>query len=125
MLAHLIEKAGPDVSRAAGDYGTRFVAAAGMVNLLAMLDAYGIALGRRTDGFSYGPRRKNPLSGEWRPALEPFRQHVAFALLFRWHWDVSRSGQRQKGRVKYAAWSFALFIGVALAIAWLMYPFSR
>jgi hypothetical protein len=30
-----------------------------------------------------------------------------------------------EGRLKYAAWSFALFIGVAFAIAWLMYPFSR
>jgi predicted membrane channel-forming protein YqfA (hemolysin III family) len=47
VIAHLIEKAGPDVSRAAGDYGTRFVAAAGLVNLLAVLDACGIAMGRR------------------------------------------------------------------------------
>ena len=47
VLAHLVEKAGPDVSRAAGDYGTRFVAAAGIVNVLAMLDAYGIVAGRR------------------------------------------------------------------------------
>jgi hypothetical protein len=47
-LAHLVEKTGPDVSRAAGDYGTRFVAAAGLVNLLSTLDAYGIASGRRS-----------------------------------------------------------------------------
>lgn len=47
VIAHLIEKTGPDVSRAAGDYGTRFVAAAGIVNLLAVLDVCGIALGRR------------------------------------------------------------------------------
>lgn len=47
VLAHFVESAGPDVSRAAGDYGTRFVAAAGLVNLLAVLDAYGIAVGRR------------------------------------------------------------------------------
>jgi predicted membrane channel-forming protein YqfA (hemolysin III family) len=47
VLAHLVEKAGPDVSRAAGDYGTRFVAAAGLINLLAILDAYGIAVGWR------------------------------------------------------------------------------
>jgi TM2 domain-containing membrane protein YozV len=47
LLAHLVEKAGPDVSRAAGDYGTRFVAAAGLINLLTLLDAYGIAMGRR------------------------------------------------------------------------------
>jgi TM2 domain-containing membrane protein YozV len=47
ILAHLVEKTGPDVSRAAGDFGTRFVAAAGLVNVLAVLDAYGIAAGRR------------------------------------------------------------------------------
>jgi hypothetical protein len=47
ILAHFVEKAGPDVSRAAGDYGTRFVGAAGLVNLLTVLDAYGIAAGRR------------------------------------------------------------------------------
>ncbi len=46
-LAHLVEKSGPDVSRAAGDYGTRFVAAAGIVNLLAMLDAYSVSGGRK------------------------------------------------------------------------------
>jgi predicted membrane channel-forming protein YqfA (hemolysin III family) len=47
VLAHLVEKAGPDLSRAAGDYGTRFVAAAGLVNVLSVVDAYGIAVGRR------------------------------------------------------------------------------
>jgi hypothetical protein len=30
-----------------------------------------------------------------------------------------------RGSIQYAAWSFALFVGVGLAIAWLMYPFSR
>jgi hypothetical protein len=45
VLAHFFEKTGPDVSRAAGDYGTRFVAAAGIVNLLSVLDAYRIAAG--------------------------------------------------------------------------------
>ncbi|MGH9563605.1 MAG: hypothetical protein ACRD3S_19300 [Terracidiphilus sp.] len=28
-------------------------------------------------------------------------------------------------RIKYAAWTFALFLAVGLGIAWLMYPFSR
>jgi hypothetical protein len=28
-------------------------------------------------------------------------------------------------RIKYAVWSFALFLGIALGVAWLMYPFSR
>jgi hypothetical protein len=46
-LAHFFESAGPDVSRAAGDYGTRFIAAAGIVNLLGVFDAYEIATGRR------------------------------------------------------------------------------
>jgi hypothetical protein len=48
FLARFFESAGPDVSRAAGDYGTRFIAAAGIVNLLSVFDAYEIALGRRT-----------------------------------------------------------------------------
>ncbi|MGB8523366.1 MAG: DUF6677 family protein [Candidatus Acidiferrales bacterium] len=48
FLSRFFESAGPDVSRAAGDYGTRFIAAAGIVNLLSVFDAYEIALGRRT-----------------------------------------------------------------------------
>ncbi|HWZ96402.1 MAG TPA: hypothetical protein VN025_01440 [Candidatus Dormibacteraeota bacterium] len=28
-------------------------------------------------------------------------------------------------RLKYAAWSFFLFVIVGVAIGWLMYPFSR
>jgi len=47
FLPRFLEAAGPDISRAAGDYGTRFVAAAGLVNLLAVLEAYGIASGWR------------------------------------------------------------------------------
>jgi hypothetical protein len=47
FLPRLLEAAGPDVSRAAGDYGTRFLAAAGVVNLLGVLDAYRIACGRK------------------------------------------------------------------------------
>jgi hypothetical protein len=47
-FSHLFEAAGPDVSRAAGDYGTRFIAAAGVVNVLAVLDVIEIATGRRS-----------------------------------------------------------------------------
>jgi len=47
FLARVLESAGPDLSRASGDYGTRLIAAAGIVNLLGVLDAYGIARGRR------------------------------------------------------------------------------
>lgn len=28
-------------------------------------------------------------------------------------------------RIRYALWSFALFVVVGIGIAWLMYPFSR
>ncbi len=37
----------PDVSRAAGDYGTRFFATAGVLNLLFAIEAYEIACGRK------------------------------------------------------------------------------
>lgn len=47
-LARFFERAGPDVSRAGGDYGTRFIAAAGVVNLLGVFDAFEIAAGRRS-----------------------------------------------------------------------------
>lgn len=47
MMGRVFEHAGPDVSRAAGDYGTRFIAAAGIVNVLAVFDAHEIASRRR------------------------------------------------------------------------------
>lgn len=47
LLAHVIERGGPDVARAMGDYGTRFIAGAGIVNLLGICDAYEVARGRK------------------------------------------------------------------------------
>jgi hypothetical protein len=47
FLAKSLASAPPDVSRAAGDYGTRFFAAAGVLNLLCVLDAVDIASGRK------------------------------------------------------------------------------
>jgi hypothetical protein len=47
FVARSLEKAGPDVSHADGDYGTRFLAAAGVLNLLAALHAYEAARGRK------------------------------------------------------------------------------
>ncbi len=44
LLGRRMEWNGPDVSVAAGDYGTRFIAASGVVNLLCALDAYDIAV---------------------------------------------------------------------------------
>ncbi len=47
VAAQFLVSAAPDVSRAAGDYGTRFFAAAGVLNLLCVLDALNIASGRK------------------------------------------------------------------------------
>ncbi len=47
LLARAMESAGPDVSHSAGDYGTRFIATAGVLNLLAALHAYEAARGRK------------------------------------------------------------------------------
>ena len=33
--------------------------------------------------------------------------------------------RRPKERLKYAAWSFFLFLLIGIAIGWTMYPFSR
>ena len=43
FISQWFQKAGADVSRAAGDYGTRLIATAGIVNFLAAFDAYEIA----------------------------------------------------------------------------------
>jgi hypothetical protein len=46
FMAHQLQAAGPDVAHATGDYGTRLFAAAGMLNLLTVLEAYDIGRGR-------------------------------------------------------------------------------
>ncbi len=47
FLARALEPNGADVSHAGGDYGTRFLATAGVLNLLAVLHAYEAARGRK------------------------------------------------------------------------------
>ena len=47
FVARSLETTGADVSHAGGDYGTRFLAAAGVLNLLAALHAYEAARGRK------------------------------------------------------------------------------
>ncbi len=47
VLARGLERGGADVSHAQGDYGTRFLATAGVLNLLAALHAYEAARGRK------------------------------------------------------------------------------
>jgi hypothetical protein len=47
FLARSLERDGPDVSHARGDYGTRFLATAGVLNLLAALHAYEAARRRK------------------------------------------------------------------------------
>ena len=47
FLARALEVAGADVSHSQGDYGTRFLATAGVLNILAALHAYEAARGRK------------------------------------------------------------------------------
>jgi hypothetical protein len=47
LVAKSLETAGADVSRAQGDYGTRFLATAGVLNLLWALHAYEAARARK------------------------------------------------------------------------------
>lgn len=47
FAARSLEVDGADVSHAGGDYGTRFLATAGVLNLLAALHAYEAARGRK------------------------------------------------------------------------------
>lgn len=47
FAAKVFETAGPDIARAAGDYGTRFIATAGVLNVLFALDAYAVSIGEK------------------------------------------------------------------------------
>jgi hypothetical protein len=47
FMAKALERGGADVSHAGGDYATRFLATAGVLNLLAALHAYEAARGRK------------------------------------------------------------------------------
>jgi hypothetical protein len=47
FVARFLEHTGADVSHAQGDYGTRFLATAGVLNILAALHAYEAARGRK------------------------------------------------------------------------------
>jgi len=47
LAARALEGNGADVSHAGGDYGTRFLATAGVLNLLAALHAFEAARGRK------------------------------------------------------------------------------
>jgi hypothetical protein len=46
-VARSLETTGPDVSHAGGDYGTRFLATSGVLNLLVVLHAFEAARGRK------------------------------------------------------------------------------
>jgi hypothetical protein len=112
FFPRFLEAAGPDISRAAGDYGTRFVAAAGLVNLLGVLDAYGIACGRRSWVFGTNFH----LSHFSAMVIFALFVSMAFACLARKTWAA---------RIKYALWSLVLFLAIGIGVAWLMYPLSH
>ncbi|MGA9885228.1 MAG: hypothetical protein WBQ34_16055 [Candidatus Acidiferrales bacterium] len=38
---------------------------------------------------------------------------------------ASLGRQTMVGRIRYAVWSLALFLIIAIGVAWLMFPFSR
>jgi putative Mn2+ efflux pump MntP len=57
-------------------------------------------------------------------ALSHFQSMVLFALLLSVVFGfLSRRPALE--RLRYIAWSFLLFMLVAIGIGWLMYPFSR
>jgi hypothetical protein len=56
--------------------------------------------------------------------LSHFQCFLLFALIISLAFGTL--GRRQPlERIKYASWSFAMFVVVGITLAWLMYPFSR
>jgi len=96
LLARSLETSGADVSHAGGDYGTRFLATAGVLNLLAALHAYEAARGRKHETQEWDSISviSNPCcSSHWLIS-------IAFGFLSR---------RRPIDRVKYIVWSLFLF----------------
>jgi len=61
------------------------------------------------------------------PVISPlthFQAMTLFALIISLAFGTL-GRRRPKERLKYAAWSFALFLLIGVAIGWLMYPFSK
>lgn len=56
--------------------------------------------------------------------LTHFQAMLLFALIISLAFGTL-GRRRPADRIRYAAWSFFLFILVAIAIGWAMYPFSR
>ena len=54
FLAGVVNPAGADVSKAAGDYGTRLFATAGVLNLLCVLEVLQIGFGSKDEGPAAG-----------------------------------------------------------------------
>ncbi|MGC2330061.1 MAG: hypothetical protein WA581_01285 [Candidatus Acidiferrales bacterium] len=56
--------------------------------------------------------------------LSHFPAMVIFALLV--SIGLAALGSHSTAqRIKYALWSFVLFLAIGVGLAWLMYPFSR
>lgn len=52
------------------------------------------------------------------PAMVLFALLVSIAL-------AAIGGHTTARRIRYALWSFVLFLALGVGLAWLMYPFSR
>lgn len=54
--------------------------------------------------------------------------HFAALLIFAFFVSIAigfLARRTPAGRIRYALWSFMLFVLISIGIAWLMYPFSR
>ena len=71
---------------------------------------------------------KRPVAGRPDIAMSATFTHLQSMLLFALIISLAFGtlGRRRPiERVKYAAWSFVMFVLVAVLIGWAMYPFSR
>ena len=102
FAARILEATGPDISRAAGDYGTRFIAAAGIVNLLGVL----VVLME-----SRAAAERLKASRSWMHLNHLFSM-ILFAALVSLGAGVRADERTITERVKYALWLLALFVAV-------------
>jgi hypothetical protein len=109
VVSRMLGLGADQVQVTTADYGTRFIVVAGLLNVIAAVDAHNLRTGRKS--------------------LMIFRpSHFAAVVLFALFASVGlrHHPARDAARmVRYGIYCFVLFVGSAIALSWLMYLIAR
>jgi hypothetical protein len=132
------------IQRATADYGTKFIIVAGLLNIIAAVDAYHIAIGKkpgrareteaaettRTLGYAAGAAlgllllRYLLSRVSWTLELTHFPAALVFAALASTVFGVTHRNTPRE-MVRYGLYCFVLFVAGVLLAGWLMWLLRR